>query len=307
MVPNYEVKALLDSSLVLDANKDLSSDFLCKFNVVNPPRLARVQYLDTNKTIASNETTSDYEIKAQLGSSITIGTDKKLSCDFSSNFNVKIPSQQSTGECPQTNVKEFNERGWINRIRIKDAKTSFELTYKKRYRIENGNIQAALDLANSEGFDINATSYDAQVDWGYNQMTLSFANQKTMKNTGYDNLELPDLQASIEILTDKIPGKLNDWEYKNWGQETLKECKIYGSILFSKYKGEFEGKEIDIEIWPIKGANGVGIDYFTELSFKEDDFRVANDLRTRIYNYLDKEGVLLHQDSLKTQLTLSRY
>lgn len=252
MIPDYEVKALLDSSIVLGADKKLSSEFISKFNVTTEPRLIKIQYLETND-------------------------------------------------------KDFNAEGWINRIRIKDGKTSFELTYKKRYRVENGDIKAALDLANEKGFDINETSYEPQVDWGYNQMTLSMSNNKSTKNTGYDALELPDQNATIGFLLDKIPGKLDKWVKKNWGTETMQRSRIYGPVLCSKYKGLFEDKEIDIEVWPIKAENGIDTEYITELSFKEDEYLVAQDLRARIYAFLDEEGILLHKDSLKTQMVLNRY
>lgn len=60
----------------------------------------------------------------------------------------------------------------------KENKSDYELTYKKRYPVVNGNIQAALTLANQEGFDASDDNYEAEVDWGYGKQTLSFSNTK---------------------------------------------------------------------------------------------------------------------------------
>ena len=106
---------------------------------------------------------------------------------------------------------DFNAEGWINRIRIKENSSAFELTYKKRYSIQNQNVNSALSLANTQGFDITDTNYDAQVDWGYQNMTLSLSCKKEKSNSGYDELELPKKTKAIEMLKEEMPGKLEDW------------------------------------------------------------------------------------------------
>lgn len=60
----------------------------------------------------------------------------------------------------------------------KDDKNNYELTYKKRYPVINGDINAALTLANQEGFDKSDDNYEAEIDWGYGKQTLSFSNTK---------------------------------------------------------------------------------------------------------------------------------
>lgn len=61
---------------------------------------------------------------------------------------------------------------WNLRIRQFETKPDFELTYKKRYNIEDGNIDAALIQANNDGFNAEDTKYDTQVEWGFEKQTL---------------------------------------------------------------------------------------------------------------------------------------
>ena len=42
------------------------------------------------------------------------------------------------------------------------------------------------------------------------------------------------------MLIEKLPGKMNKWLYTNWGEEMLKNSRIYGPVLMKRYTGEFE-------------------------------------------------------------------
>lgn len=252
MVPNYEVKLLLDSEKVLNSDKLLTEDFRNKLNISNKYSTVGVLYVDT--------------------------PDLKL-----------------------------DQEGWQSRIRIKEKSSDFELTYKKRYKIQNNDVKGMLDLANSQGFDISDTNYEAQVDWGYGNMTLSISNDKKVSNSGYGDMELPRQAEGIDILMNKIPGKLENWNEQNWGKDTLRDGKKYGDVYYKKAKGTFEGCSIDAEIWPIRMKEDQTVQYVTELSFKADDMEYAGEVREDLIEYLDSLGVLLHEDSLKTQLILNNY
>ncbi len=67
-----------------------------------------------------------------------------------------------------TEEHDLNKAGWAIRLRHKDGK-DFEGTYKKRYTVGEGGVDAALKLARDEGFDATDKNYDAEVDWTYSK------------------------------------------------------------------------------------------------------------------------------------------
>lgn len=250
MVPDYEMKFLLDSSQVLDNKNELNSEFRDFFDTGKKYNTIGVMYLETE----------DYD---------------------------------------------FSNEGWYNRIRIEEDSNKFDLTYKKRYSVENGDIEAALTKANKEGFDISDTNYDAQVDWGYEKMTLSLSNKKQEKNKGYDEMELPGRKSAIKIIKDNMPGKEKDWKEKNWGKDLIDDAEKCGPVYYSKYKGELEGIDVVLEIWPVESKGST--EYITELSFKEDSYDDACENRKIVMDALEQQGILKHEDSLKTQKILDAY
>lgn len=249
----------------------------------------------------------DYEVKLLLDSNKVLNNEMLLNEEFRSEFDISSKYSTVGVLYVDTPDLKFNQVGWQNRIKIKENSSDFELTYKKRYSVVNNALEGMLDLANSEGFDISDTNYDAQVDWGYNNMTLSIACEKKVSNSGYEELELPKSSEAISILKNKIPGKLENWNSKNWGKDTLEDGKKYGPVYYKKVKGTFEGCSFDVEIWPVTMAKDQSVEYITELSFKADDAQYAGKIREDLIEYLDSLGVLLHKDSLKTQLILNNY
>ena len=58
---------------------------------------------------------------------------------------------------------------------------------------------------------------------------------------------------------------------------------------------------------PIENQDSKVITYVTEVSFKENDYNEANELRSSLMDDLDELGILKHEDSLKTQMILDAY
>ena len=252
LVPNYELKFLIDSDQVLNSDYELNSEYRDYFNTGKKYNTVGVLYIET----------PEYD---------------------------------------------FSNQGWNNRLRIKEDKDNFDLTYKKRYPIENGDIDAALSLANKEGFDISDTNYEAQVDWGYEKMTLSLSNNKKESNKDYDDMELPNKKAAIKILKDNMPGKLENWSGSNWGKDTIENGKKCGPIYYHKYEGTIFDIDVDIEVWPVYTESTDTTECITEISFKEDTFDAAQTNRQTVMDILEDKGILLHKDSLKTQKILDAY
>ncbi|WP_244235326.1 hypothetical protein [Paenibacillus lautus] len=200
----------------------------------------------------------------------------------------------------------LNVEGWDVRFRKKEDKDNYELTYKKRYPIVNGDIDAALSLANQEGFDASDDNYEAEIDWGYGKQTLSFSNTKKV-STNATGTVLPSEQDSLALLLDKLPGKLNKWSAPNWGQQQLSLSRIHGPLTFQRYEGSWNGQKMSLEVWPIRTADGTGNENLIEISFKTDDVSTASQLRSQLMDTLESHDWLLPVDGLKTQLILERY
>ena len=206
-----------------------------------------------------------------------------------------------------TNALELNEEGWNVRFRKKEDKNNYELTYKKRYPIINGDVNAALTLANQEGFDSSDDNYEAEIDWGYGKQTLSFSNTKKVDSPKNSGINLPSNQEALKMLLDKLPGKLNKWSSSNWGKQKLTDSRVYGPVTFQRYKGTWNGQEMTLEVWPIRDAAGTGVENIVEVSFKTDNASTVSDLRNQLMQVLENKQWLLPADGLKTQLILERY
>ena len=98
-----------------------------------------------------------------------------------------------------------------------------------------------------------------------------------------------------------------DWKESQWGITTLENAGAAGPFNFLKAKGMLKGREVTLEIWPLKDPDQNEGPYIVELSFKADTFEDASDGKTELTGYLDQEGILVHEDSLKTSRILDTW
>ncbi|MDO3412226.1 hypothetical protein QWJ34_20855 [Saccharibacillus sp. CPCC 101409] len=246
-----------------------------------------------------------YEVKFLLDSNDVLNADGTLKGAVNSAFSVASSPERQLVEYFDTDSLDLNGEGWNARFRKKESKSNYELTYKKRFAVENGKLDDALTAANAAGFDASDDNYEAEVDWGYGKQTLSFSNTK--KVDASKGLVLPSESEALKLLVSSIPGKLDKAVSKGWGTKMLKASYAHGPVQVSKYAGTFDGQEVDIEVWPIRSASGTGTEPLVEISFKTDDYAVASAERAKLMDKLDGEGWLIHADSLKTNLILERY
>lgn len=259
MVPNFEVKLLLNPSEVLKSDGSLKNDVLVAFGITQSPIEMSIQFVDTVK-------------------------------------------------------KDIYNNGWSLRIRKEENADKFELTYKKRYSVNEGysatakeNINAVLSTAKQDGFD-STMSYDAQVEVGYQKQTLSISHDKKMLVSGFSGLELPNEQRSRDILLEKAPDKFKDWQGLDWGTQHLKKSIIYGPVLAKRSKGIFDEFTASIEVWPIRKSKQDEILVpIVEASFKTPDLIKALDGRAKLQAFLKDKDWFLPKDSLKTKLIMERY
>jgi hypothetical protein len=249
----------------------------------------------------------DYEVKLLLNPTAVLGTDNKLKPTVLSTFSMPTSVTKMNVQFLDTNAKDIYNAGWSPRIRKTEDEDDFELTYKKRYPISNGNIDATLTTANNEGFDSTTTTYDAQIEWGYQQQTLSISRKKTASDSGYSGMDLPGQSASRNMLIDEAPDKFNDWLGNDWGTSKLSTSRIFGPVLAKRSIGTWSGLQLYIEVWPIKNAAGTGTEYIVEASFKTDVRATAGTKQSELITFLQGKGWFLAQDSLKTSLIMDRY
>ncbi|KAE8412675.1 hypothetical protein BDV36DRAFT_300654 [Aspergillus pseudocaelatus] len=254
----------------------------------------------------------DYEVRLQLNPDAVLGPDHKLTSTVLSTFG--IPQSNPTNPTKlnvqflDTSCKELYTAGWSARIRKTENEDNFELTYKKRYPITDDDIDAALVAANNDGFNAASTKYEAQVEWGYKNQTLSISRKKSVTDSENSRMNLPGTSRSIEMLVNEAPAKFDNWKANNWGTRTLAVSRIFGPVCASRCVGTWNQMKLYLEVWPlIKLKGGTEIEHIVEASFKTKSRQKAADEKNHLVHHLEEMHWFLPQDCLKTQLIMQRY
>lgn len=263
-------------------------------------------FLEAPQVSAAANAVPAYEVKFLAKPDLVLNTDGTPRSEVIQTLGLSSTVRNISAEYFDTNALNLNQAGWDVRFRKKDDKNNYELTYKKRYPVINGDVNAALTLANQEGFDASDDNYEAEVDWGYGKQTLSFSNTKKV-DTKATGVQLPSQQDALSMLLDKLPGKLKNWSSSNWGKQQLSASRAYGPVTFQRYEGTWNGQELTLEVWPIRNAAGTGVENIVEISFKTTDTTAVSGLRTQLMQVLENKNWLIPADGLKTQLILERY
>ncbi|WP_270340636.1 hypothetical protein [Bacillus mobilis] len=243
-----------------------------------------------------------FEVKLLLKPEQVLGYSKEINQEVLEYFHAGTNYERIQVQFLDTANKDLSSEGWFARIRKKEFSKDFELSYKKRYPIQNGVIQDALEVAKKDGFDSKTDNYEAEIDWGFEKKTLSISNKKSYSAKGYEVLDLPNERAAQNMLIEKLPGKMNKWLYTNWGEEMLTNSRIYGPVLMKRYTGEFENIKTNIEVWPLSNTGKIEDDFVIEVSFKTSEESVATKQRELLMKSVEQKGWLLPKDSLKTEL-----
>lgn len=263
-------------------------------------------FLEAPQASAAANAVPAYEVKFLAKPELVLNTDGTPRSEVIQTLGLSSTARNISAEYFDTNALNLNQAGWDVRFRKKDDKNNYELTYKKRYPVINGDVNAALTLANQEGFDASDDNYEAEIDWGYGKQTLSFSNTKKV-DTKATGVQLPSQQEALSMLLDKLPGKLKNWSASNWGKQQLTASRAYGPVTFQRYEGTWNGQELTLEVWPIRNAAGTGLENIVEISFKTADSTAVSGLRTQLMQVLENKNWLIPADGLKTQLILERY
>lgn len=280
---------------------------MMKFAVRTISGLALSLLLPFANAIAAGNMVPDYEVKLLMNPNVVLDADHKLKSTVLNTFNMPTSVTKMNILFMDTNAKDIYGNTWIARIRKTEGESDFELTYKKRYAIDDGNITEALYRANAQGFDSTEKNYEAQIEWGYQKKTLSISNSKKDSKSGYSGMDLPSASDARSLLKKNIPGKLNNWLYSGWGTAMLDSSRKYGPILAKRSVGTWSGLKLYIEVWPILNQAGTGTDYIVEASFKTTSEATASAKHDELQAYLISRGWFVAEDSLKTQLIMDRY
>ena len=248
---------------------------------------------------ATDDSGISYEVKFVLDEKILDSNDKsKVNESFIQTFDLGKVTPIKVVYI-DTDERTFLNEGWINRLRIKDGAKKFEYTFKKRYSVKAENLAAALELAKSDGL-IGTTGFEAEVDWSFDKMTLSYKFDADIPNDGFDELALPYLSEALKTAGKNMPQTELNAKGKKWGSKSLKNAKFIGPVVFRRYKGKLNGQKIDVEVWPIENQKTKETTYFAELSFDAASYEEAKNTRQIIMEKLSELGVLKQESSLKT-------
>lgn len=191
-----------------------------------------------------------YEIKFQLDGNQVLSDDHKLYEDL-----VKINQaahQQLDIRFLDTSELDFYHSGWILRGRLKQNKNQWEITYKKRTAIpQSETIDEAVQRMKEAGFDPNDPLLSIEVDWSGEHQTLNYSYEV--------KAEVSELQNSDDWQSVFLRHAPESLQRERWAEldlaAMLSKTILYGPINSHKYKGEWSGLQVSVEVWNVSGQS----------------------------------------------------
>jgi hypothetical protein len=250
-------------------------------------------------------TNTDYEVRLLVDPNRTLGEGFEPIDDIRDVFKID-ERQQIVMQFVDGVGLTLNVAGWIVRLRAFEGEAKLQLTYKKRYPIDDG-IDGALARAEADGFEADSDEYESQVEWGRRHKTLSISKKFELAPDGPDPLDLPGEQRSRALAMENLPAKLEEQVSLVSARNVLAEAHLFGPVHGERWKGKWHGKKVSFEVWHIRALPGEEEQPVVEVSVKEDDRGEAKRLRKKLRNQLEDQGWLIDGDALKTQMILERY
>ncbi|MGT8957115.1 hypothetical protein [Bacillus cereus] len=238
----------------------------------------------------------EYEFKLFLKEDEVIDIDNNLKKYVADIFNISNDKfKEMDIQFIDTEVKDFYKNGWILRNRKKEdkeGKIHYELTYKKRYLLHEDNIDKALKQAIIDGFKDSSEKFTVEIDWGLITQTLSISFEVNEPVTNSLNLYLPDTQQLSAMFLNNAPEI-----FLKWGETHIRNSKIYGPVIAKKYKGNWQGTNINIEIWTLDGYSESIVEISLE---KSQDKNKYIQYYEKLKGFLLKKGWLYEKEISKT-------
>ena len=249
-----------------------------------------------------------FEIKLLLDPDAVLDGDGLFTEEFREMLGIEDEYRPIDVAYLETPDRGFADEGWINRLRWKSGKKKAERVYKKRYHVADGDIAEAMAAAAKDGLEPGDERYSAQIDWQYSGMELSFSCERTGKYKDYTGLDRFSLKDAADFMLEEMPGEELDWKTAGWGKKLMERAHMAGPVRFLRAKGTWEDIGLKAEIWPLPdNGSEDGEICICELSAEFDDLASASGARKRLMKYLDENGVLLHEEGMKTRIILDKY
>jgi hypothetical protein len=203
--------------------------------------------------------------------------------------------------------QNLNEAHWNVRLRRFEGEEDTEVTYKKRYSVENSPLDSVFAVAQNDGFGPSEHDYDAQVEWGSDKQTLTLSRRAFIDEPKYSGLDMPSDADSRAATIHGLPGKLAAIEPLGWAEHCLSSGHVYGTVQGARWTGKWFNNDLSIEVWQLELAPSPEDRLVVEVSFKYEDREEAGARRASLRTYLDAKQWLRPADVLKTKLILDCY
>lgn len=242
-----------------------------------------------------------HEIKFFIDSSKVLNEIYELKSDIINLFQISDKPKLREILFIDTANQDMYKTGWILRNRKKTNK--YELTYKKRYKINDNDVNFALNELRDNFKEIDSKS-KIELEWGYTNKTLSLSlerNEDISNALATTTLSIEELQ---KMFIKNAPGQFTNWkESENWGIEQISKSKAYCPIHAMDYTGRWSETDIEIDIWSRKINDNT--DVVVEISFKATDEDIASQQHSKLKDFLYSNGLLITKDFSKTQWALT--
>lgn len=248
----------------------------------------------------SNGSIKEYEVKFFLETNKVLNKKHELKSDLSLINDFQISNfKRRDIQFIDTINKDMYNNGWILRYRKKEEKDKCELTYKKRYAINNDDIESMLDQARKDGLMQDGSRFEVELEWGYLKKVLSVSLEEKEPISDSSTSNIPSIEDLQKLFLHGAPKEFINWNNDDWGKVQINESRIYGPIYAKVYEGQWNETKINIEIWS-KSMDEIA-ESIAEVSFKVENEEVANQLHLKLKNYLCTNDWLIKDDFSKTE------
>lgn len=242
-----------------------------------------------------------YEIKFFIDTSKVLTEGYKLKDDIINLFSISEDPKLREILFIDTTNQDMYKAGWILRNRRKTNK--YELTYKKRYKTNDNDVNSALNELQNDFKKIDSKA-KIELELGYTNKTLSLSfeeNETIPSDSESNSLSIEELQ---KMFLENAPGEFLNWNQdSNWGIKQITSSNMCCPINAVVYSGKWNETTIDIEIWSRKTIDNT--DVIAEISFKSTDSDIASNKHSELKDFLSNKGLLITQDLSKTQWALT--
>ncbi|HEF1899756.1 hypothetical protein ACTFSP_26430 [Bacillus cereus group sp. MYBK108-2] len=240
-----------------------------------------------------------YEIKFFLDIHRVLNEKYKLKPEIIDEFSIDIKDiDEKTIQFIDTNKRELYKNGWILRNRIKRENSTYELTYKKRYKILNNNIEAEVEIAKKAGFGTDEQEFQVEIDWGYTEKVLNIVYKP-------EEFQLPNSEASSVEILQELFLKNGPEIFLKWGKELIEQTINYGPVYSQKYTGNFKEREIFIEIWSMPECKEPILEISLE-KFKDEEKDKADQYHDELKELLNNKEWIITRDFSKTDWVMNK-